>query len=186
MTKRVSVASREAAKDVICELIAAAGGALRGKVRLNKAFYFAHLYYWRDAGDLLTDYPIVRLPLGPCIDDAHDLLGELVEARRLNVSTAPIGPYEEYVYRLADGSCAVDAASPRGRAILEAVAFVENKSGAELSEITHEHSWSWLTTPNGDEMNIYIDLVDHSELAEIRNQIEQVKSREGEIWTSDS
>src|SRR5262245_40446624 len=31
------------AKEVICQIIAAAGGRLEGKLRLYKAFYYAHL-----------------------------------------------------------------------------------------------------------------------------------------------
>lgn len=180
--KSGSNTSKQSAKDVICELIAAAGGALRGKVSLNKAFYFAHLYYWRDASDVLTEHPIVRLPLGPCIDDASELLNDLVAEGRLIISSARVGPYEEYVYRLADEAPLIDATTPRGRAIREAIAFIEDKTGAELSEITHEHSRSWVTTPNGQEMNIYIDLVEDEELDAIRRSICGVRQREGEIW----
>lgn len=177
---------RAAAKEVICELIAAAGGALRGKVRLNKAFYFAHLYYWRDANGVLTEYPIVRLPLGPCIDDANDLLKELVHEERLSISSVPIGPFEENVYRLLDTTLSFDSSTPRGRAISEAIEFVEGKTAAELSEITHEHSPSWRSTPNGQEMSIYLDLVDEDELRTIRKKLESVRAREGEIWSEET
>ena len=118
MPRRTEVGpSKEAAKDVICELLAANGGMLRGKVRLNKAFYFAHLYFWRDAGGVLTDHPIVRLPHGPCIDDASELLTELATENRVSIQVGAAGPYQEFVYRLEGPRTEVDRNSPRGKAL---------------------------------------------------------------------
>lgn len=174
--------SRVAAKEVICLLIAAAGGALRGKVRLNKAFYFAHLYHWREFESFLTSHPIVRLPLGPCIDDVNDLISELVAEQKLSVTKSPNGPFEEYVYRLLDPSPTVDDSTPRGKAIRDAIAFVEGRTGAELSEITHEHSRTWQSTPDGSEMNIYLDLVDDDDVRSIRARLKEIRKREGELW----
>ena len=54
--------SREQAKDVLCQILVAAGGELKKKVALYKAFYFAHLYYWQTGEGTLTDYPIVHMP----------------------------------------------------------------------------------------------------------------------------
>ena len=177
--------ARTSAKDVICALVAAAGGALRGKVRLNKAFYFAHLYYWRDSDGVLTEYPIVRLPLGPCIDDVNDLLAELVDEGRISISKAPNGPFEEFVYRHVDPVPSIDDSTPRGRAIRQAISFVEDKTAAELSEITHEHSPTWQTTPDGSEMNIYLDLVDENEFKTVRKRLRDIRKREGEVWTAE-
>ena len=160
-------ASVEAAKSVICDLIAAAGGMLCGTVRLNKAFYFAHLYYWRDQKDVLTDYPIVRLPNGPCIDDYEILLEELARDGRIAVTTRPLGPYTETVYRLAEDR-PFERDGPRAAAILSAVEFVESHSAVELSEITHEHSRSWQETPNGKEMNIYADLLSDEQIWQMK------------------
>lgn len=168
----------EAAKDVICELIAASKGVLHGKVRLNKAFYFAHLYYWQDADGVLTEYPIVRLPKGPCIDDLNDLLRELVEQGRLIVSTEPVGPYQQQVYRVPNAA-APDPLSPRGRAITQAVDFVNRLSAAELSELTHEFSRSWQSTKDGREMDIYSDLLTDEEIARIQNDIDAVRPAAG-------
>ncbi len=66
---------REQAKTLICDIIAAAGGKLVGKVRLHTAFYYAHLYYWQRGTGVLTSYPVVRLPFGPAIDDGPGLAG---------------------------------------------------------------------------------------------------------------
>lgn len=178
MTRRYDKqASKSAAKQVICELVAASKGVLRGKLRLNKAFYFAHLYYWRDSEGVLTDYPIVRLPLGPCIDDSSDLIGELIAEGRLTVSVEPLGPYKENVYRLAV-DCELDLSTPRGRAIFQAAEFTNGLSGAALSELTHEHSRSWQNTPNGNEMDIYADLLEDDEWQAIRRRVSAIRERE--------
>ena len=174
--------SKEAAKAVICELLAANGGILRGKIRLNKAFYFAHLYYWRDADGILTDHPIVRLPQGPCIDDASELLSELAAEGRISVQVGRAGPYQEYAYQLEGTWSQVDRSTPRGKAIHDAIALVQEKTAAELSELTHEHSRSWQMTPTGHEMDIYVDLIDDEELETMRKQVLAVKERESKVW----
>lgn len=172
-------ASVRDAKSVICDLIAAAGGVFCGTVRLNKAFYFAHLYYWRDEADILTDYPIVRLPKGPCIDDYDIILEQLANEGRVTISTRPVGPYSETVYRLAQDH-ALDAGSPRAAAILRAVEFVDSHSAVELSDITHEYSRSWRETPNRKEMNIYADLLSDKQAWELKAQIAEVAEAAGE------
>lgn len=173
-------ASVEAAKSVICDLIAAAGGVLCGTVRLNKAFYFAHLYYWRDEKDVLTDYPIVRLPNGPCIDDYEILLEELARDGRIAISTRPLGPYSETVYRLVEDR-PVEHDSARASAIMSAVEFVESHSAVELTEITHEHSRSWQETPNGKEMNIYADLLSDEQIWEMKGRTAEVSAEEARV-----
>ena len=59
---------------------------------------------------------------------------------------------------------------------------MEGRTGAELSELTHEHSRSWQTTPNGQEMNIYVDLIDDEEMEVMRRQVAAVKEREQGVW----
>lgn len=167
--------SAQEAKDTICDLIAAADGVMRGKVRLHKAFYFAHLFHWRDAEGVLTAHPIVRAPQGPFIDDAERLIEELRRDEVLSISTAPVGPFQETVYRLEEPRT-VDPGTPRGRAIHQAVELVLNRSAVELSELTHEHSVSWQTTENGREMDIYLDLLSDEQLSEMRREIAEVRA----------
>lgn len=171
-------ASAQEAKDTICDLIAAAGGVLHGKVRLHKAFYFAHLFYFRYGEGVLTDHPIVRLPQGPFIDNGERLIDELRREGVLSIGSAPVGPFQETVYRLA-AERVVDLETPRGRAIHQAVELVVNRSAAELSELTHEHSISWQNTENGREMDIYLDLLTDDALASMRREIAEIREGEG-------
>jgi hypothetical protein len=170
--------SAREAKETICDLIAAAGGVLHGKVRLHKAFYFAHLFYFRDGEGVLTDHPIVRLPQGPYIDGGEHLIDELRGEGVLTIGSAPVGPFQETVYRLVPPR-SVDPETPRGRAILQAVELVVNRSAAELSELTHEHSTSWQNTENGREMDIYLDLLTDDALATMRREIAEIREGEG-------
>lgn len=169
--------SAQDAKETICDLIAVAGGVLNGKVRLHKAFYFAHLFYWRDGEGVLTDHPIVRLPQGPFIDDGERLISELARDGVLTIGSAPVGPFQETVYRL-ETQRAVDPATPRGRAIREAIELVSSRSAAELSELTHEHSVSWQNTENGREMDIYLDLLSEEALDQMRREIAELREHE--------
>ena len=169
--------SAQEAKDTICDLIAAAGGVMRGKVRLHKAFYFAHLFYWRDAEGVLTAHPIVRAPQGPFIDDGERLIEELRHEGALSIGTAPVGPFQETVYRL-ETQREIDPETPRGRAVHQAVELVINRTAAELSDLTHEHSVSWQTTENGREMDIYLDLLSDEQLAEMRREVAEVRAGE--------
>jgi hypothetical protein len=170
-------ASAQEAKETLCELIAAAGGVMRGKVRLHKAFYFAHLFYWRDGDGVLTTHPIVRAPQGPFIDDAERLIEELRRDGVLSISTAPVGPFQETVYRL-EAPRSVDPDSARGRAIGQAVELVLNRTAGELSDLTHEHSISWQTTENGLEMDIYLDHLSDERLSEMRREIAALRTGE--------
>jgi Protein of unknown function (DUF4065) len=176
LTQGTEHRSVEAAKDVICELIAASGGVLRGKLRLNKAFYFAHLFYWQEADDVLTSYPVVRLPNGPAVDNLDQLLTELVQVGRIEIKQTPNGPYVENVYHIVDDVDAADRHSARVRAIRQAVDLVEGRTAAELSEMTHEHSWSWQNTANGRELNIYLDVLSDEQRAEIVRGIEEMRA----------
>ena len=144
---------KEHAKQLICEIIAAAGGRLVGKVRLHKAFYYAHLYYWQSGAGVLTSYPVVRLPFGPAIDDGPHLIAELMREGRLRVGQQPNGPFKEAVFELAQ-PFQIDPNSTRYRAIEEAVDLVKSKSAGELSEESHVFSRSWQAGQLGQELDI--------------------------------
>jgi hypothetical protein len=158
---------RPAAKRLILEILAAAGGRLRGKVRLHKAFYLAHLYYWRHRRGALTDYPVVRLPFGPGIEDAPSLILELEAEGGVSLGTRVTGPYTEAVFNLLV-PIKVDKKTPRYAAIKQAVDYVKKRTAVQLSEETHVFSRSWQEAGNGDELNIYLDLLTDEEYERVK------------------
>lgn len=166
--------TKEQAKDVLCMILLAAGGTLKKKVALYKAFYLAHLYFWQNGEGTLTEYPIVRMPQGPGIDDGTTLIQELENEGRIRVEKEPNGPFEEHTFVLTT-DYKTDRNDPRYLAIDSAVDFVKEKSAAELSEITHQFSRSWQETPNGMELNIYLDLLDDKEYDAIQKRLKEAE-----------
>jgi hypothetical protein len=156
------MSDREKAKQIIAEIVRCSGGRVESKTRLFKLFYLAHLIYAKREPDYLSNWPIVRMPHGPGIDRGEDLIGELCQAGVLEAHPVPVGPYMSTEYRLADDEMpglpleAIEA-------IRDAVKFAGDKSASELSELTHQHSHSWKNSVNGEELNIYVDLLGEEE-----------------------
>ena len=116
------------AKQILLEIVRQApDGQFKGKLALFKAFYLAHLLYAEKSPGYLTEWPIVRMPNGPGIHAADQLLLELAGEGVLEVHSRPrltaTSPPEEYRWVRAE---AEEAALPQAavEAIREAVAFV--------------------------------------------------------------
>lgn len=172
----MTTSSRTLAKRVIAEIIRAASGKWSGKTRLYKAFYFAHLFYANREPDYLTDWPIVRMPNGPGIDHGEALLNELVATGVLDRQPCPVGPYNSVEYRLQSTALPGDALTPEAiDAIKDAVDFVQNLSAVDLSEMTHEYSRSWNSSTDGQELNIYVDLIPEDEYTQRRSSLETIR-----------
>jgi hypothetical protein len=156
---------QDRAKAVLIEIMRLYGGAVNNKIHLFKTFYFAHLYYARSAPDYLSDWPIVRMPLGPGIGDSDELIDSLVQDGDVEVSRVEVGPFLAYRYQLLRDEIPSSLSLEAIGAIRDAVEFTKHKSASELSEITHQYSRSWQEAEDGAELNIYIDLLDANEYA---------------------
>ncbi len=166
---------RSKAHDVILEIIRNADGEWTGKTKLFKAFYFAHLYYANERPALLTDWPIARMPQGPGIDKSHKLFHELERDGYLVIEAVHEGPYPESRYRLTDkGKNAERPPEDARAAIKDAALFCFPKTAAELSQITHERSRSWIEGRDGDILNIYIDTIPDDEYERRQQEIGQL------------
>jgi uncharacterized phage-associated protein len=175
------------AKQVIAEIVRCAGGELTGKLKLFKAFYFAHLFYAENAPDYLTNWPIVKMPNGPGIDSGDVLLTELVRARVLKRDAATVGPYHATKYRTGEASVPGEGLSATAiESIRKAVELVQTMSATELSEATHEYSRSWNEAKEGQRLNIYIDHIPDEEFE--RRQVDlDILDRELNVaWKSES
>lgn len=163
---------RAAAKDLIMDLLAVSpGGEIERAVRLNKAFYFAHLWYWKLGDGVLTSYPIVRITEGPVPDQYKLLIKELEEEGKIAVSRRPVGPYTADVFTLIEHR-KVDGDPARVESIRRAVEYCNEHSATQLSDMIHEWSKSWQNTAQGYEMDIYADLLSDMEQNEIAQAIE--------------
>jgi hypothetical protein len=164
-------------QQVLLEIVRQAGGELRGKLRLFKAFYLAHLLYAEDSPGYLTEWPIVRMPNGPGIHAADQLLVELLEEGALDIESTrrPTDLTPPEVYReTPKGMSEPPLPESAVKAIKEAVTFIRDKSGLELSEWTHEWSRSWNMAKDGDELNIYIDLIPEDEYLERQKRVNDI------------
>lgn len=155
---------RSKAQDVIIEIMRKAGGELTGKTRLYKAFYFAHLLYSQEFPELLTAWPIVRMPQGPGIDRGDELLGEMIGKGYLTTEMNHDNFYPEHRYRLTDaGRTPEELPHEVGDIVQRVTDFVKSKSAAELSQLTHEQSRSWIEAKDGEQLNVDIDMIPDNE-----------------------
>jgi uncharacterized phage-associated protein len=153
--------AREKAKLILAAIVDSAGGSFAGKTRLYKAFYFAHLIHLRDHDRPLSDQSVVRMPQGPAVDQGTALLAEMSAAGMIRQTQRPNGPYVEEVFTLIT---IPPSLPPDERATIDrTVEWIGDRSARELSDLTHEHSNTWLETPNGVEMNLYADLLSRTE-----------------------
>lgn len=163
--------TRAQAKKVILEIVKSANGIWHRKTALYQAFYFAHLYFWRENLLPLTEHPIVRLPAGPGIDEGDVLLEELQAEGKLRIIKRPHGPYTEFTFELLEADAPSDLDEGRQSAIRDAVQFVKDKSSVELFEITLDHSRSWHAAQSGGELNIHVDLMGETEYARMQKSM---------------
>lgn len=163
------------AQQVIWEIVHQAGGEFIGKPRLYKAFYLAHILYAKNAAGYLTDWPIVRMPNGPGIDDNRALIGGMLAAGVLEKDEVMVWPFQATRYRLTDERIAAEPLDDEAvSAIHQAVGFILPKTGTELSEWTQDFCRAWIEGQNGDELNIYTDLMSDDEYEETRERVQSL------------
>jgi hypothetical protein len=168
-----AMADRAEAKRLILKILAISGGRLEAMSRLNKAFYAAHLFYWQQHGKLLSDYPVVKLPNGPGIDDFEKLVAELEAEEKLTIEKGTKGPYPQTTLVL---KAAVEIApqEPEYEAIRKAVRWVKGHTTAQLSDITHDRP-SYQAQPRvGYEQAIYLDAISEEDYESIRGACARV------------
>ena len=167
---------RERAKLIIREIIRVSGGEVPSKTHLFKAFYYAHLFYTKATDNYLSAWPVVRMPNGPGIDKADALLSELIQEGHIGAQRVPLGPYTAIRYRSVSDEIPDELAPEAIDAIRKAVEFTTQKTATELSELTHELSRSWNQADNGEELDLYIDLMSDDEYAESLKKTGEIAS----------
>jgi hypothetical protein len=172
------------ARRVILEIIRqSAGDRIEGKTKLFKAFYFAHLFYAQDKTSYLSEWPIVRMPNGPGIDDFSMLLGWLCRQGFVRVEPCSVGPYTSTSYSLTEqGLREPPLPASELAAVRKAIDFVSDKSGAQLSDITHEYSKSWNDAQDGEELPIYLDLLSDEDYQKSKSAAQEIGGQLREAW----
>jgi hypothetical protein len=158
-------------EELVAAIIAAAGGVLHGKTRLYKAFYAAHLAFWKRGNGYLTEETMVKMPHGPGIHGGNKLLAHLEQIGSIVIDQSDDFFYPEFKYRLVGTPPQVSR--EQLAAIEEAVKWIEGRSAAQLSQETHDKSISWNEASEGDALDIYVDLMDYDEYLSVQDRLEE-------------
>lgn len=150
------------AKAIIVEIIRQAGGTLHNKTNLFKAFWRAHVAFAETHLTSLSDWPIVRMPMGPGIDRFDLLLGELMGAGVVETQQVDRGGVTGFVFRLVSDSPSLLTEDEK-EAIRVGVEMVDGKSAAQVSESSHEFSRAWRAAADGEELDIFLDAIPEAE-----------------------
>ena len=152
----------EAAKGVILEILRQRldqNGARPSRSQISHWFWLAHLCYARQNRGFLTTWPILRVAGGVEISNVDALLCDLVDDGLAEVEVVDVGPIPVTLY-----SCTPTVAAqrlPKGAlaAVSQALAGVKDVFSGSYYCWYSAVSRAWRTTPEGEEMNIYIDLI---------------------------
>src|SRR5262245_5775654 len=151
------------AKKIVVELVRQAGGQFQNKTNLFKAFWKAHLAYAENSPGYLSTWPIIRMPNGPGIEDFDYLLSEMLADGWLAIGEAQVGPYQAMVLSLGANCPPPSLPEAAIAAIREGVKAVDGKSAAAVSDESHRQSRVWREAKDGEELDIYLDLMNDAE-----------------------
>lgn len=168
---------RKRAKAVLVAALKACGAQRLNRTQVYKTFYLAHVYHMRDEGALLTDWPIVRMDHGPGVESGPTLLDELVKSGALRMERGRKGPHAEFAYSIGDPKQAEKyvqgLTSEECASIAKACDLTKNKTGKALSALTHRDSRSWRRAHNGQELDVYADLLSEADDADLRARLDE-------------
>jgi hypothetical protein len=151
------------AKKIIVELVRQAGGEFQNKTNLFKAFWKAHLAYAAKNPGYLSNWPIVRMPNGPGIDEFDQLLAEMLADGWLTIGETQVGSYRAMVFTLGQACPPPSLPQEAMEAVREGVKAVGGKAAATVSDESHQQSRVWREAKDGEELDIYLDLMDDEE-----------------------
>ncbi len=165
-------ADRDEVKRVIAAIVQVNGGRLESKTALFKAFYAAHIVYWRRSEGLLSTWPMARMPEGPGIDDHKALLREMEGDGWLRIEKRLDGPHWEHIFV---STRKVAVAPEEEEAIKAGLAWLDGRKGKAASLWSKEVGRIWHHRENGDLLDIYIDALDEDEITETEQRLEETR-----------
>jgi hypothetical protein len=143
---------------------------------ITGVFWVAHLWYARENPDYLTLWPLIRRPWGAELTGAEHFLAALVEDGVALVEARDRGPFQQLTYRGTGKPVAPEAPARVKEAVAKALRFVMEfplvmpmpwAAGwpAVLSRV-------WRETPDGEEMNVHLDLIPENVYREQQQTLE--------------
>jgi hypothetical protein len=147
-------------------------------------FWFAHLYYAKSHPGYLTNWPLVRIRWGIEIKGLSALLADLVEEECVGVNQLERGPFSVTVYHATDKDKEGDSELSE-----EAVGAIQRAVNGDSPTRPFFWGWpgvcsrAWQNTPEGEEMDIYLDLIPEDQYEERRRQLEGLRESLGELFS---
>ena len=129
---------------------------LLGKVKLNKAMFYADFSCFVETACSMSGLVYARAPRGPIVDQYDALFGEMVRQGHLVEEQVSFGPVEAMVYK-PNEEFDRELFTRQELAILERVAFFVNgfETAAALSEYSHKERL-WIENHDGRPLS-YLD-----------------------------
>jgi hypothetical protein len=151
-----------------------------GREVINQLFWFAHLYYAKDNPGYLSAWPLIRRPWGVQILDDAVLLRQLVEEQFVRVEEQDYGPFPLAVY-FSTGKRG-DAELPAGADEAIQQAFKNELALPIFPSRMPAYSRAWRDTADGEEINIYLDLIPEGVYEEQQHQLEGLRETLGDLF----
>jgi hypothetical protein len=155
-------------------------GGLISKTDLLRIFWRAHLIYADVQPGYLSFWPLLKTAAGPAIQDVDRLLGELVADGTLAIDETSTGGVSSLRLEPTD-QCAAGEALPADavEAIQQAVALRD--APPNLAQ-DYAALRSWNEAVEGEELNIYLDVIPAGEYAERKQRLEDMASVLNDHW----
>ena len=165
-------------KRILAGIVQVAGGEFVNKTHLFKAYYWAHLHYWKHfSGTLTPHHRIVRMPKGPGIDGHKDLLAEMKQERLLDIRVRQWPPDGSQM--IFTSGPPVELTSEEREAIEAGISHVFGKSSEDVSGESHQPSWE--ERSDGEPMDIYQDVYSADEVRHRRTLIDEAQRELDEL-----
>lgn len=178
MSTATVVSERERAKQIIAEIIRVAGGMLTSKTELVRAFWRAHIVFAESQPGYLSFWPVLKTPAGPAIKDVDRLLGELVAAGILRIDEPKGNGVAGFRLELSGQPGPGEIADEAVEAIGQAVAHPAEP--IDLADYCSLRSWN--AASDGDELNIYVDVIPEAEYADRKRRLLEMDAVLNSVW----
>lgn len=178
------------AKRIIVAIIAAASGEFVGQTRLYKAFYRAHVEYWRAQSRPMTRHRVVWMPHGPGIDQGESLIEELVEEGLISRSTVcePWSDKPSERYALLQER-PIQVAPEELEAIHRAFEWLAKLTATQASKKSHIDSRAWNLANDanlrGHPLSYELDALSDEEYARLDKAYESTKDQLAGLFPAD-
>jgi hypothetical protein len=173
---------KEIAKTIILQIVRQAGGVLDNKTNLYKAFYYAHLHFADRRGYYLSTWPIVRMPNGPGIDSFDVLLGELMAEGKMECISVEWRDCSGFRFSIPSGIPQETLPIGAEEAIAYALKQIKGKTASAVSAQSHDDSRSWREASDGEELNIYTDLLGDEEYRQRKQRAAEIAEAMKAVW----